>query len=278
MDAYEVAQVKKAYPGTAAQLRGEMIDFVTELSAYAKAHKAGFLVVPQNAVGLLAADEGNPNVANTAYLKAIDGLGVEDLWYDGNSTADWTQDDLKYIKLAVNADKFVLATSYPTQDAKQDAFVTNAINAGLIPFVADRDLTGKIDSVNATIEGRLAGHDVNFPDISGGGSGGGGGDGGSGGTEALAFSIHENATKRDRGRGGGAAGQDHRRCGRELLRARRHRAPLQARARLRGAGGRGTEQRLRPDRERRRQDGDDLGHRHQRARRHPQRQRPWARR
>ena len=146
-----------------------MIDFVTELSAYAKAHKPGFMVVPQNAVGLLAADENSPNTPNTAYLKAIDGLGVEDLWYDGNTTADWTQDDLKYIKLAVNADKFVLATSYPTQDAKQDAFVSNAINAGLIPFVADRDLTGKIDSVNATIEGRLAGHDVTYPDGAGGG-------------------------------------------------------------------------------------------------------------
>jgi uncharacterized protein (TIGR01370 family) len=198
VDAYEVSQVKKAWPGSAAELRQEMIDFVTELSAYAKAHKPGFLVVPQNAVGLLAADENNPKVANTAYLKAIDGLGVEDLWYDGNSTADWTQDDLKYIKLAVDADKFVLATSYPTQDAKQEAFVANAIGAGLVPFVADRDLTGKIDTVNATIEGRLAGHDTNLPDPSGsdGGSdgGSGGADGGTpGGAEFLAFSIHENA-------------------------------------------------------------------------------------
>ncbi|MFO1209150.1 MAG: MJ1477/TM1410 family putative glycoside hydrolase [Amaricoccus sp.] len=187
VDAYEVAQVKNAYPGTAAQLRQAMIDFVTGLSQHAKAENPDFLVIPQNAVGLLALNENNTGVANTAYLKAIDGLGVEDLWYDGNSTSDWTQDDLQYVKLATAAGKFVLATSYPTQDAKQDTFVTNAINAGLIPFVADRDLTGKIDPVNNTIEAKLAGHHVNFPDFDGGGDTGGG-DG------SLAIQVAENTT------------------------------------------------------------------------------------
>jgi uncharacterized protein (TIGR01370 family) len=185
VDAYEVAQVRKAYPGTAAQLRKEMIDFVAELSVYAKAHKAGFLVIPQNAVGLLTLNENDPSVPNTAYLKAIDGLGIEDLWYDGNSVADWTQGDLELIKLATTAGKFVLATSYPTDDAKQAAFVANAIKAGLIPFVADRDLTGKIDAVDNTIASRIAGHDVNFPDFAGEGGTGGG---------FLSLRIAENGT------------------------------------------------------------------------------------
>ena len=203
VDAYEVAQVKNAYPGTAAQLRQEMIDFVTELSQHAKAEDPDFMVIPQNAVGLLALNENNPNVANTAYLKAIDGLGVEDLWYDGNSTSGWTSGDLQYIKLATAAGKFVLATSYPTQDAKQDTFVTNAINAGLIPFVADRDLTGKIDSVNDTIEARLAGHHVTFPDFDGGDTGGGDG--------SLAIDVAENTRHGHRGPVRLAAGQDRRR-------------------------------------------------------------------
>ncbi|MFO1142613.1 MAG: MJ1477/TM1410 family putative glycoside hydrolase [Amaricoccus sp.] len=185
VDAYQVAQVQKAYPGTDAELRQEMIDFVTALSAHVKAEKPGFMVIPQNAVGLLAASEDDASVPNAAYLRAIDGLGVEDLWYDGNNAADWTQDDLQFIRLAEDAGKFVLATSYPTDDAKQDAFVSGAIRAGLVPFVADRDLTGKIDPVDRTIVARMVGHDIALPESAGAGSGGNG---------SLTLRIAENHT------------------------------------------------------------------------------------
>jgi uncharacterized protein (TIGR01370 family) len=161
VDAYQVAQVRAAYTG--ADIRQAMINFVVALSQHAKALDPSFKVIPQNAVGLLALNELNPSVPNSAYLKAIDGIGVEDLWYDGNSSASWTAGDLKFIQNAINAGKFVLATSYPTDDAKQNAFVTNAINAGLIPFVADRDLTGIIDPTDLTIEGRMLGHNINTP-------------------------------------------------------------------------------------------------------------------
>ena len=57
----------------------------------------------------------------------------------------------------------MLATSYPTQDAKQEDFVNKAIAAGFVPFVADRDLTGKIDPTDLTIDGRMAGHDIQTP-------------------------------------------------------------------------------------------------------------------
>lgn len=164
VDAYTVAQVKNAYPGTNEELRQEMVAFVIALSNYAKAQDPDFMIVPQNAVGLLAVNEGNPDSGpNTPYLDAIDGLGVEDLWYDGNNTAGWTSGDLQYIEHALSADKFVLATSYPTQDAKQDTFIANAIDAGLIPFVADRDLTGTIDASNLSIEANMGGHDINAP-------------------------------------------------------------------------------------------------------------------
>jgi uncharacterized protein (TIGR01370 family) len=161
VDAYQVAQVRAAYTG--ADIRQAMINFVVALSQHAKALDPNFKVIPQNAVGLLALNESNPSVPNSAYLKAIDGIGVEDLWYDGNSAASWTADDLKFIQNAINAGKFVLATSYPTDDAKQEAFVTNAINASFIPFVADRDLTGIIDPTDLTIEGRMLGHNINTP-------------------------------------------------------------------------------------------------------------------
>jgi uncharacterized protein (TIGR01370 family) len=161
VDAYQVAQVKAAYTGP--DIRQAMIDFVIALSQYAKALDPDFKVIPQNAVGLLGLTENNPDSSNTAYLNAIDGIGVEDLWYNGNSTSSWTAGDLEFIQNAIDAGKFVLATSYPTDNAKQEAFVTNAINAGLIPFVGDRALTGIIDPTNLTIEQRMLGHDINTP-------------------------------------------------------------------------------------------------------------------
>ncbi|PJI84348.1 uncharacterized protein (TIGR01370 family) [Yoonia maricola] len=164
VDGYTVDEVIAAYPGTDEELRQEMIDFVIGISEYAKAQDPDFAIIPQNAVGLLGMTEDGPDSgANTAYLEAIDGLGVEDLWYNDDEVSDWTQGDLDYIALAQAAEKFVLATSYPTQDAYQEAFIANAIDEGLIPFAAERELDGTIDAVNEGIEAAMEGGDFNAP-------------------------------------------------------------------------------------------------------------------
>ncbi|MEM7547618.1 MAG: endo alpha-1,4 polygalactosaminidase [Pseudomonadota bacterium] len=158
VDGYTVDEVIAAYPGSDAELRQAMIDFVIGISEYAKAQDPDFAIVPQNAVGLLGLTEGGPDSgANTAYLDAIDGLGVEDLWYNDDVVSDWTQGDLDYIALAKAAGKFVLATSYPTIDASQKTFIADAIQVGLIPFAAERDLSGLIDTVNDGIEAAMEG-------------------------------------------------------------------------------------------------------------------------
>ncbi len=154
VDAYSVSQVQSAYGGSAANLRLEMEKFVKAISAHAKAIDPNFKVIPQNALELLATDD-SATIANTPYLKAIDGVGVESLFYDDNSKAGWTKWDLDFIKLAQNAGKFVLATSYPTQDALQLDFIQSATAAGLIPFVANRELDGLIDPENTTVLSKL---------------------------------------------------------------------------------------------------------------------------
>jgi uncharacterized protein (TIGR01370 family) len=164
VDGYTVDEVIAAYPGTDDELRQEMIDFVIGISEYAKAQNPDFAIIPQNAVGLLGLSENGPDSgANTAYLDAIDGLGVEDLWFNDNDISDWTQGDLDYISLAQAAGKFVLATSYPTVESSQEAFIADAIENGLIPFIGDRELTGVIDDVNLMIETAMAGGDFNAP-------------------------------------------------------------------------------------------------------------------
>ena len=164
VDGYTVDEVIAAYPGTDAELRQEMIAFVVGISEYAKSQNPDFAIIPQNAVGLLGVTEDGPDSGpNTAYLNAIDGLGVEDLWFNDDAISDWTQGDLDYIALAQAAGKFVLATSYPTAAASQEAFVADAIANGLIPLVADRDLTGVMAEINAIIETAMADQDINVP-------------------------------------------------------------------------------------------------------------------
>lgn len=164
VDGYTVDEVIAAYPGTDAALRQEMIDFVISISEYAKAQNPDFTVIPQNAVGLLGLSEDDPDSGpNTPYLEAIDGLGIEDLWFNDDAVSDWTQGDLDFIALAQAAGKFVLATSYPTVQANQEAFIADAIENGLIPFVTDRELTGVIDDVNAMIEAAMEGRNFNAP-------------------------------------------------------------------------------------------------------------------
>ena len=161
VNVYQNAQVASAYSGSS--ISQEMIDFVISISQYAKAIDPNFKIIPNNGVELLATSDTDPTAPNTAYLNAIDGVGVESLWYNGDNVSPWTAYDLEYIQYALDADKFVLAMSYPTEDALQEEFIANAIDAGLVPFVPDVLLTGAIDPVNYTIEAIMAGHDINVP-------------------------------------------------------------------------------------------------------------------
>ena len=157
VDGYTVPEVIAAYPGSPAELRQEMVDLVVAISARAKHADPGFAIVPQNALGLLSAEDARPETGpNQPYLDAIDGIGVEDLWYDGDEPAPWTAGDLELIAIAQQAGKFVLATSYPTQPDRQRDFIEKAVAAGFIPFVADRELTGVVDPGNAAIPDLMA--------------------------------------------------------------------------------------------------------------------------
>ena len=154
VDGYQVPQVINAYDGASGDIRQDMIDFVIRLSEHAKSLDSDFKIIAQNAVELLSLN-GDATIPNTAYLNAIDGLGKEDTWTDDNSTVSWTQWDLQYLKLATDAGKFVLAIDYPTNAAKQEAFIQNALNEGFIPFVGTRDLDGNYPAINNQIPGQL---------------------------------------------------------------------------------------------------------------------------
>lgn len=190
VDGYLVDEVRAAYDGS--DIRQEMVDFVIRLSEHAKSLDPDFKVIPQNAVELLAVPGGS-EIPNTEYLSAIDGVGVEDLFYDDNTPADWSRWDIEYIRHAQQAGKFVLATSYPTEDGKQADFIEKALAEGFVPFVGTRSLDGTVDPVNETIDVTLP-PDLAATDATSGGSTEETTDGSTGNTEtgpSEETSLHE---------------------------------------------------------------------------------------
>ena len=66
-----------------------MQNFVISISKYARSIKPGFIIIPQNG-SELAFHDTNPGVANIMdnYVKAIDGIGIEELFYNGSLDID----------------------------------------------------------------------------------------------------------------------------------------------------------------------------------------------
>lgn len=140
VDGYTHPQVIAAWQGSGTELRQAMENFVIRLSQAAKSVNPTFAIIPQNAPALLAVSEDaiHPNIR---YLSAIDGLGVESLWYDDNELSEWTKWDLPLVRIAKQQGKFILATSYPQDIDKQKDYFRRARKEGFHAFVGDRSLS-----------------------------------------------------------------------------------------------------------------------------------------
>lgn len=159
IDAFLRDEVVEAYgdgngPGQSGNIRTDMENFVIALSQAGKAVNPNFKIIPQNAVELLALPHHDDR-PNTRYLDAIDGVGKEDTFYNGNRAPNWTEGDVALLRHAVDHGKFVLAIDYPTDPAKQADFVERALAEGYIPFVGNRALNGLGPALNQTIPDRV---------------------------------------------------------------------------------------------------------------------------
>jgi cysteinyl-tRNA synthetase len=119
---------------TAAQ---EMVDFILAFTEYAREKVPGFGVFPQNAEEL--------GIPFPDYLAAVDGIGVEDLYYGyprdhEPSPADWTAEREAILDQWVDAGKLVLTIDYTGKpDQIADAY-SRALKHGYVPYVTDRSL------------------------------------------------------------------------------------------------------------------------------------------
>jgi len=116
--------------------RALMIDLVKAIATRARARKPGFLIVPQNAEGLLT---------DASYRAAIDGLGKEDLLYGEtkDKRANETQSiarNVAHLKLLTADGKPVFAVEYLDKPDEIARAKKELSGYGFVPHFADRAL------------------------------------------------------------------------------------------------------------------------------------------
>ena len=129
--------------------RKEMRDFVKKISAYAKAINPDFIVIPQNGNELLIQNGAETGLPDKSYIRAIDGVGQESLFYgypaDNQATPISARNYLlALLKVAQKNGLAVLVTDYCwTRSLVDDAYSRNAAQA-FIGFAADHRLLDHI--------------------------------------------------------------------------------------------------------------------------------------
>ncbi|WP_307831537.1 endo alpha-1,4 polygalactosaminidase [Nucisporomicrobium flavum] len=115
-------------------LAREMAALVARISAYGKARRPGFLIVPQN----------SPELRHqSGYTAAIDGIGMEELFFratDERCVEDWCAENLAETRALRDAGKFVLSVDYATRAADVRAACKHYAAEGFTGTVTVLDL------------------------------------------------------------------------------------------------------------------------------------------
>lgn len=122
--------------------RQDMRNFVQNISAYAKNINSNFIIIPQNGHELLTENGKENGTLTEEYLKAIDGIGREDLFYGYNNDDVPTPSSehnnmISFMNIAENNGIEVLAADYcSSKSFIDDSYSQNAKN-GYISFAAE---------------------------------------------------------------------------------------------------------------------------------------------
>ena len=120
-------------PDTKQSYRRDMVDWVKAVAARAHAANPAALVIPQNGAQLLA---------HTDFAGAVDAIGLEDLFSNGNKLqpADHTKYVLSFLTPLTAAHKPVLVIEYPKSKERQAFVRAQAEKNGFVGLVTDRQL------------------------------------------------------------------------------------------------------------------------------------------
>ena len=120
-------------PETKQSYRRDMVDWVKAVAARARATNATALIIPQNGAQLLA---------HADFAGAVDGIGLEDVFSNGNKLqpADHTKYVLGFLAPLTTAHKPVLVIEYPKSKERQAFVQAQARKNSLVWLVTDRQL------------------------------------------------------------------------------------------------------------------------------------------
>ena len=115
-----------------------MIKFVLDLAAYSRAKNPDFMIFPQNSSEL---------GSHARYLAAVDGIGVESVYYGYEETGIATDPDVtaeleEYLEVFTSAGKIVLNVDYVSGADEVASAYRRARLRGFVPTVTDVDLNG----------------------------------------------------------------------------------------------------------------------------------------
>jgi cysteinyl-tRNA synthetase len=111
----------------------EMLNFVYSISRRAKSAKEDFLIIPQNGEELLI---------DYVYIKSIDGIGREDIWFTDDIAVNKTDTELtlKYLARLKQNNKFVFVICYAEEEITKNLFLEFTKKYGFIPYLGKREL------------------------------------------------------------------------------------------------------------------------------------------
>ena len=120
-------------PETKRTFRADMMIWVQRIAAHARKIKPHFLVIPQNGAQLLEAD---------VYCEIIDGIGVEDLFTDGNSlqSKEHAEYLLPFLNKLKPLQKPIFVIEYGTKADVRQRSLTKVKANNLLLLLTDRAL------------------------------------------------------------------------------------------------------------------------------------------
>ncbi len=109
----------------------KMQDFVVNISEYARNLDNDFIIIPQNGVELAFNNLESGEGFNELYMNAIDGVGVEELFYDGFFSPD--EERLSLLR-EIKAEKTIMVAEYIKDESNISDAIERNTNEGFICF------------------------------------------------------------------------------------------------------------------------------------------------
>jgi len=125
---------KGSQPDPTEKLGEKMQEFIVELSVYAKLQSPQFIIIPQNGIELAFTHLDPTNEFNIDFLNAIDGFGVEELFFNSNYQPDiYRLEMLRKLK----AEKTIMVSEYITHNDSISTAIAKNHQEGFLCFPRD---------------------------------------------------------------------------------------------------------------------------------------------